>query len=46
MSYVIVLPEIIDTAATDLAGIGSALHSANATAAARTTGLLAAAQDE
>ncbi|ORA10877.1 PE family protein, partial [Mycobacterium angelicum] len=46
MSFVIALPEVMGTAATDLAGIGSALESAGAAAAAHTTGLLAAAQDE
>ncbi|MCV7122866.1 PE family protein, partial [Mycobacterium lacus] len=46
MSFVIVAPEMLAAAATDLAGIGSALSTANATAAAPTTELLAAAADE
>src|SRR6516165_12649192 len=46
MSYVIAAPEIMTSAATDLATIGSALTAANAAAAAPTTGILAAAQDE
>jgi PE family len=46
MSYVIAAPEIMTTAATDLATIGSALTAAKAAAAAPTTGVLAAAEDE
>ncbi|MCV7078466.1 PE family protein, partial [Mycobacterium szulgai] len=46
MSFVIAVPDVLSTAASDLAGIGSALDSAGAAAAAHTTGLLAAAQDE
>ncbi|OBK23688.1 hypothetical protein A5634_05180 [Mycobacterium asiaticum] len=46
MSYVIALPEAMSWAATDFAGIGSALESANAAAAVHTTNLLAAAEDE
>jgi hypothetical protein len=46
MSYVIAAPEIMTSAATDLATIGSNLSAANAAAAAPTTGILAAAQDE
>ena len=46
MSFVIVLPDVLGTAATDLAGIGSTLGAANTAAAAQTTGVLAAAQDE
>ena len=46
MSYVIADPDIITSAATDLATIGSNLSVANAAAAAPTTGVLAAAEDE
>jgi hypothetical protein len=46
MSHLLVAPEFLASAATDLAGIGSALNAANAAAALRTTGLLAAAEDE
>ena len=46
MSYVIAAPEMIAAAATDLANIGSSLSEANAAAAAPTTGVLAAAEDE
>jgi hypothetical protein len=46
MSYVIAAPEIMTSAATDVASIGSTLNVANAAAAARTTGVLAAAEDE
>ena len=46
MSYSIAAPEIIFLAATDLAGIGSTLNTANAAAAIPTTRILAAAQDE
>ncbi|WP_156690197.1 PE family protein, partial [Mycobacterium sp. Marseille-P9652] len=46
MSYVITVPETMTSAATDLAAIGSNLSAANASAATRTTGLLAAAEDE
>nr|WP_081290974.1 PE family protein [Mycobacterium asiaticum] len=46
MSFVIAMPELMASAATDLAGIGTALESASAAAAAHTTGLVAAAQDE
>ena len=46
MSYVISAPEMMTSAATDLAGIESALSAAHAAAATRTTGLLAAAADE
>ncbi|OBI52434.1 PE domain-containing protein [Mycobacterium sp. E787] len=46
MSYVIAAPEIMTSAATDLATIGSALSAAHAAAAAQTTGVLAAAEDE
>ena len=46
MSFVIAAPEIMTSAATDLANIGSALTAAKAAAAAPTTGVLAAAEDE
>ena len=46
MSYVIAAPESLAAAATDIAGIGSALSAANATAAAPTTGALTAGADE
>ena len=46
MSFVITAPEMLGTAATDLAGLGSTLSAANASAAAQTTGVLAAAEDE
>ncbi len=46
MSYVIAAPEVMTTAATDLADIGSTLSAARAAAATQTTGVLAAAEDE
>ena len=46
MTCVIAAPELITTAATDLANIGSAVTAANAAAATPTTGVLAAAEDE
>ncbi|WP_373159791.1 PE family protein, partial [Mycobacterium marinum] len=46
MSFVITLPELIDSAAMDLANIGTALNSATAAASASTTGILAPAGDE
>ena len=46
MSYVIAAPDIITAAATDLANIGSTVSAANTAAATRTTGVLAAAEDE
>jgi hypothetical protein len=46
MSFVVAAPEVLVTAASDLAGIGSAISTANAAAAAPTTGVLAAAADE
>jgi triacylglycerol lipase len=46
MSYVIAAPEMLAAAAADVAGIGSSLSEANAAAATRTTGVLAAAEDE
>ena len=46
MSSVIATPELITTAATDLANIGSNLSAAHAAAAAPTTGVIPAAADE
>src|SRR4051794_6693278 len=46
MSFVIALPDELATAATNLAGLRSSLQAANTAAAARTTGLSAAAEDE
>ena len=46
MSIVIAAPEIMTSAATDLASVGSTLNAANAAAAAPTMGVLAAAEDE
>ncbi|WP_023643011.1 PE family protein, partial [Mycobacterium tuberculosis] len=46
MSYVFAQPSVLAAAATDLAGIGSAINQATAAVAAPTTGLAAAAADE
>ena len=46
MSIVIAAPELINTAATDLANIGSNLSAAHKAAAAPTTGVVPAAADE
>jgi hypothetical protein len=46
MSFVIAKPEMIASAATDVASIGSTLTAANAAAAAPTTGIVVAAEDE
>lgn len=46
MSLVIAVPELVEAAATELAGIGSALGQATAGAAAPTVNILAAAEDE
>jgi hypothetical protein len=46
MSNVIAAPELINTAATDLASIGSNLSAAHLAAAAPTTGVIPAAADE
>ncbi|MCV7078273.1 PE family protein, partial [Mycobacterium szulgai] len=46
MSFVLVTPEMLTSAATDLQSIGSALRTAHAAAAAPTTALLAAGADE
>ncbi|MGB9223871.1 PE family protein, partial [Mycobacterium sp.] len=46
MSFVIAAPEMVASAASDLAGIGSMIGAANVASAASTTGVLAAAGDE
>ncbi len=46
MSFVLAIPDVVGTAAADVAGIGSALNDANAVAASATTGVLAAGGDE
>jgi PE family len=46
MSYVIAVPELMTSAATDLTTIGSALTAAKAAAPTPTTGILVAAEDE
>ncbi len=46
MAYVVAVPEMFASAASDLAGIGSAVTAAHAAAAAPTSGVLAAAADE
>ena len=46
MSYVFAAPEALSSVATDIDGIGSALNSAHAAAAGRTTAVLAMAADE
>jgi hypothetical protein len=46
MSYVIAVPELISSAATDLANIGSSISEANAAAATPTMSVLAAGADE
>lgn len=46
MSYVIAAPEMMTAAATDLASIGSTLDLVGGAAAAPTTGIMAAAEDE
>jgi hypothetical protein len=46
MSFVIAAPEIVAGTATDLASLGSRINAAQAAAAAPTTGILAAAEDE
>ena len=46
MSYVIAAPEMLAAVAADAAGIGSSLSAANSVAAARTTAVMAAAEDE
>ena len=46
MSFLTAIPELVQGAAQDLAGIGSSLADAAATASGPTTGIAAAAQDE
>ncbi len=46
MSFVIAAPESVTAAATDLISVGSTIDSAHRSAAAATTGIVAAAQDE
>jgi len=46
MSFVIATPEALGAAASDLTSLGSTISAANAAAAAQTTGVLAAAEDE
>ncbi|BBX73930.1 hypothetical protein MSHI_18360 [Mycobacterium shinjukuense] len=46
MSYVIAAPDLVAAAASELAGIGATLSTANAAAAFPTTGILAAGADE
>ncbi|MDT5258121.1 MAG: hypothetical protein QOD10_3201, partial [Mycobacterium sp.] len=46
MSFLIASPEALGAAASDLAGIGTTVSTANAAAAAQTTRVLAAAADE
>jgi PE family len=46
MSLLVAAPQLLADAASDLAGLGSTIKTANATAAAPTTGLLPAAADE
>jgi hypothetical protein len=46
MSFMIATPDLVQSAAQDLAGIRSSLAEATATAAGPTTGVAAAAQDE
>ena len=46
MSFVVVAPEMLAAAATDLENIGSALSAAHAAASAPTAGVLAAGADE
>jgi hypothetical protein len=46
MSFVVAAPEVLGSAATDLASLGSTIQAANGAAAAQTTGVLVAAEDE
>jgi hypothetical protein len=46
MSVLVAAPQLLADAASDLAGLGSTISTANATAAVPTTGLLPAAADE
>ena len=45
-SFVLASPDVLASASSDLAGIGSAIREANAAAAPSTTGILVAAEDE
>ncbi|OBK50283.1 PE family protein [Mycobacterium kubicae] len=46
MSYLVTAPDVLASAAANVDGIATAINEANAAAAGRTTGLLAAAEDE
>ncbi len=46
MSFVVAAPQLLTSAASDLAGIGSSLNEAHSVAAASTTSLVSAAEDE
>lgn len=46
MSFVFANPDVLATAATDLAQVGGAINAAHADAAAQTTSMVAAAEDE
>jgi hypothetical protein len=46
MSYVITQPQMLATAAADVAGVGSTISEADAAAPSRTTGVVTAAADE
>jgi hypothetical protein len=46
MSYLLAAPDVVGSAASDLAGIGSALNSAHSAAVLTTTAVVAAAGDE
>ncbi len=46
MSFVVATPDLVTTAAQDLAGIHSALRDATAAASGPTTAVMAAAEDE
>ena len=46
MSYLVVAPEFLASAATDLSNIGSAVTGANAAATASTVGVVPQAADE
>ena len=46
MSYLIAVPDTLTATATNVAGIGSSLSEANSAAAAPTTGIVVAAEDE
>jgi hypothetical protein len=46
MAYVLTRPQVLATAATDVAAIGTTINEATTAAAGRTTGVVAAAADE